>query len=344
MNSEYTVEILTGDTSEYDAFINEHPSGSFYQCSAWREVKDNWRSEIVVVRNSDGKICGGALVLIRQLPLIKLSMLYIPRGPVYDFHDEAAAAKLFEGIKIVSKRHRACMIRIDPRVEEKDSEAIEVLAKNGFKLHDDKDEESLSARMKPIYVLDLKGKTAEEIFEGFHSKWRYNIRLAKRKGVECRVCGKEALEDFHRLMKITGERDHFNIRPVEYFAKFMDEFGENCRLYMCYYEGVALSGALSVKGGGKTCCYIYGASSNENRNVMPNYLMQWEMIQWAIESGCDIYDFVGVPHYNDENHREYGVYRFKKGFGGRVVVYAGAFDKINLPLVGHAVREYIDRK
>jgi len=61
---------------------------------------------------------------------------------------------------------------------------------------------------------------------------------------------------------------------------------------------------------------------------MPNYLMQWNMIKWAIESQCDIYDFMGIPHCDEENHSNYGVYRFKKGFNGEIVKYAGEFDYI----------------
>lgn len=57
------------------------------------------------------------------------------------------------------------------------------------------------------------------------------------------------------------------------------------RLYLCYYNGQALSGAVTVQYGGRTC-YVYGASTALHREVMPNYLMQWEMIQWAVESAA----------------------------------------------------------
>ena len=107
----------------------------------------------------------------------------------------------------------------------------------------------------------------------------------------------------------------------------LDALGEHCRLYLCYHEGVPLSGAVATQFAGKTC-YVYGASSNEHRNLMPNYLMQWTMIQWAIENGCFVYDFQGIPYYFDETHPNYGVYRFKRGFNGQVVVLAGEFDYV----------------
>ena len=61
---------------------------------------------------------------------------------------------------------------------------------------------------------------------------------------------------------------------------------------------------------------------------MPNYLMQWEMIRWAVESGCHTYDFGGVPHWYDPDHPNNGVYRFKTGFNGRLEVYAGEFTQV----------------
>lgn len=95
---------------------------------------------------------------------------------------------------------------------------------------------------------------------------------------------------------------------------------------MCYYNGEPLSGAVATQYAGKTC-YVYGASTAQHRNVMPNYLMQWNMICWAVENGCSIYDFQGIPFYKNENHPNYGVYRFKQGFNGEVLTYAGEFVK-----------------
>ena len=82
---------------------------------------------------------------------------------------------------------------------------------------------------------------------------------------------------------------------------------------------------------GHTTSYVYGASDNYARNVMPNHLMQWEMIRWALEGDCTLYDFQGIPGYQDENDPNYGLYRFKRGFGGRVFVYIGQFDLIVRP-------------
>ncbi len=93
---------------------------------------------------------------------------------------------------------------------------------------------------------------------------------------------------------------------------------------------------------GKTAAYLYGASSDEERQRMPNYAVQWAAIQWARERGCTQYDLWGVPDQPEEeleaNFRKYshdlwGVYRFKRGFGGQVKRTVGTADRVYNKLV-----------
>lgn len=214
-------------------------------------------------------------------------------------------------------------------MEEGDEETIACLRKAGFS-HTPGLPDTQIIQCRNNYILPIEGRSAQELFDAFKSKWRYNIRVAKKKGVTCGYYGKERLHEFFLLSQETGERDHFTIRSEEYFASMMDNLGENCRLYLCDYEGQALSGAITVQYGGRTC-YVYGASTAVHREVMPNYLMQWEMIQWAVENNCHTYDFMGIPFWYDESHPNYGVYRFKQGFNGRVAVYAGEFSLVFSP-------------
>ncbi len=77
----------------------------------------------------------------------------------------------------------------------------------------------------------------------------------------------------------TGSRDGFIIRPLEYFEKMYDELApKHMKLLMAYYEDKPISGIIPIMYGNKTW-YLYGASSNSHRNLMPNYLLQWEMIK-----------------------------------------------------------------
>ena len=138
---------------------------------------------------------------------------------------------------------------------------------------------------KFVFRLDIAGKTEEELLASFTQKHRYNIRLAGRKGVEVRVCGQEMVHDFTQIMIETGMRDNFVTRNEAYFAHLLDNLGEHARLYMAFYEGKPIAGTLAIWFGDKVW-YLYGASSNEHRNLMPNYLLQWNMIQWAVKKAA----------------------------------------------------------
>lgn len=307
---------------EYEGFV-ERSGGSFMQSVGWCGVKPGWLHEAVISRGGDGQIRGTVLVLVKKFPPPLRPFLYAPRGPVCDLRDAGVLGDLLSGIRELAKKYRAYSFKMDPLVEETDSNTIFALRAAGLSYRPwQPDEKVIQSRNN--YILELNGRSEEELLESFKSKCRYNIRLAQRKGVVCGVYGKERLGDFQKLMEETGERDGFHVRTQEYFARMLDSLGDRCRLYLCDYQGQPLSGAVSVQYGGRTC-YVYGASTAAHREVMPNYLMQWEMIRWAAESGCEIYDFQGVPCWYDPAHPNYGVYRFKTGFNGRLAIYAGEF-------------------
>lgn len=310
---------------EYEAFVQSR-GGSFTQSVRWCGVKRGWYHEAVISRDGQGHIRASALVLIKKFPPPFKSFLYSPRGPIWDYRDQGALRDLLRGLGELAKKYHAYSCKLDPMVEESESEKIYALRSAGLGFVPwQEDDETIQCRSN--YILELQGRSEEELLNSFKSKCRYNIRLAEKKGVVCSVCGKERLGDFQRLMEETRSRDGFQMRRREYFARMLDALGEHCRLYMCDYQGQPLSGAICVQYGGRAC-YVYGASSNAHREVMPNYLMQWEMIRWAVESGCDIYDFQGVPHWYEPEHPNYGVYRFKTGFNGRLAVYAGEFSMV----------------
>ena len=131
----------------------------------------------------------------------------------------------------------------------------------------------------------------------------------------------------------TGERDNFIIRSLEYFEKMYDEMVPNhMKLLMAYHEDKPIAGIIPIMYGNKVW-YLYGASSNKHRNLMPNYLLQWTMIQEAIKRGADMYDFRGVSGVVDESHPQYGLYRFKKGFNADFTEFIGEIFIPYKPLV-----------
>jgi lipid II:glycine glycyltransferase (peptidoglycan interpeptide bridge formation enzyme) len=189
-------------------------------------------------------------------------------------------------------------------------------------------------------VVDLSG-SEEQVLSRMKQKTRYNIRLALKKGVVVRPSSD--LPTFHRLMQTTGERDRFGVHSLAYYQRAYELFhprGE-CELLVAEYESEPLA-ALMVFAHGRRAWYFYGASSDEQRDRMPAYLLQWEAMRWARGLGCLEYDLWGVPdadadtleaHFTERSDGLWGVYRFKRGFGGRLRRSPGAWDRIYNPVL-----------
>ncbi len=307
------------DKEAYTKFLEGHKRCNFQQSLEWGKVKSFWTNEVVLAEDKEGNIIGSISVLIRKIPIFG-NLMYSSRGPVCDIHNVEVLKQLTDGIKVLAKKYKAMVIKIEPDIKSDDKEFRKLAESLGYKIKDDFKDFSEEIQPRYVFRLDIKDKTEDEVFNGFHSKTRYNIRLAGRKGVTVKEGTKEDLKDFHKIMIETGARDGFIIRPLEYFEKMYDELGENhMKVLMAYYEGKPISGVIPIMYGNKTW-YLYGASSNQYRNVMPNYLLYWEMIKMSIARGDDMFDLRGVPGIADNSN---GLYRFKKGFGAEYTEFIG---------------------
>ena len=324
------------DREEYESFVASHPKGHFMQSVLWAKQKPQWIWDGVLCRDAQGRIRGTAAVLIRKVPFTPWTLMYGGRAPVCDITDRETLKELTEGLKTLAKKYRSYAIKLDPDVKADNGQFIADMKALGYSLTaDGKNFEGIQPRF--VFRLYPEGRTDEELLASFHTKTRYNIRLAQRKGVEVKLCGKEYVEEFSRIMLETGVRDGFVTRSSGYFSAMLDNLGEHARLYMAFHEGQPIAGTLAIHYGDKVW-YLYGASSNEQRNLMPNYLLQWTMIQWANELGCRVYDFRGVSGDVSEDNPLYGLYKFKKGFNGEFTEFAGEFDMELKPLVCHLVK------
>lgn len=330
------IEIINDSTlNEYEDFIKSHQKGHFMQSKVWAGVKPEWVWEAVALRDENGKICASVSVLIRKLPYLPYTLMYAGRGPVCDIHNKEYLSKLLEGLKQLAKKHNCYSLKIDPDVKTTDTEFIKIMKEIGFtQAEDSKNFEAIQPKF--VFRMDVLGKSEEEMMAFFHSKTRYNIRVAERKGVVVKISGEEMLDDFSNIMLQTGLRDGFVTRPRSYFKNLLEKMGDNARLYMAFLDGQPIAGTLAIYFGDKVW-YLYGASANEYRNVMPNYLLQWEMIKWSLEKGCRVYDFRGVSGDISEDNPLYGLYRFKKGFNGEFTEFCTEFDYVFKPFVNNFV-------
>jgi lipid II:glycine glycyltransferase (peptidoglycan interpeptide bridge formation enzyme) len=384
-----TVRVATAAERErWDAFVAAAPTGHLLQSWAWGEFKARFGWQAVrLVAEQAGEVVAGAQVLFRRLPLFSLA--YVPRGPVVDPVADTAPV-LFAALHGEARRRRAIFLKIEPNLPEdeapsrppfrevrRDGASDEAPSCPPFRevRRDGASDEAAfltglgfrpsAQRVQPrtTIVVDLTPDLAA-IAARQKPKWRYNIGLAARRGVTVRQGSAADLPVFYELLRHTGQRDRFAIHSLAYYQEFFRHLGAQARLFLAEYQGQVLAGIV-ITVFGRQAIYMYGASSSEQRHLMPNHLLQWEAMKWAKAQGCTTYDLWGVPDEvtSDEGRgmrdeaesagvkredvkreeREtwnvepgtglWGVYRFKQGFGGQVIRYAGAFDYVYSPVL-----------
>ncbi len=317
---------------EWDAFVEQH--GHFLQTGVWGAFKSQfgWVVERVGIFRQ-GRLVAGAQVLFRPLPL-GFSIAYVPRGPVLAHPDPDLLVELVRDMDGVARRHRAIFLKVEPHWEDA-PEARTILRAAGFQ------PSPHSVQPRSTLLVDLT-PAPDEILARMKSKWRYNIRLARRKGVIVRPVQNEVeVDHFLALMKETARRDGFPIHTDEYYRRAWQMFGQGDTgvLLMAWYKDLPLAGIFVVRGG-TMAIYMYGASGARERHRMPNHLLQWEGMMWARERGAREYDLWGIPDEVGARPEEWakrtpertdglwGVFRFKQGFGGRIVRMVGAWDRV----------------
>lgn len=311
------------ETKEYYDFVLNHPNTHFMQGPEWAKIKGNWKNEIIIVRDDDGKITGSMSVLIQKMPVINRTMLYCPRGPVCDYTDKGTFSKLIDELKALAKKEKAFIFRMDPTVPNENEDFRKMAIDNGIKLKSNINHD-INKVIQPKYEmqLNIKDKTEDELLASFGQKTRYNIRLAIKKGVTIEEGSEEDIQQFFEILTETSQRDEFTIRNVSYYKKVYEAMKEksHVKLYFAKYNDKRIASTLEIIYGNKAW-YLYGGSLREHSNVMPNHLLQWEMIKYAKQNGCEYYNFGGVSGYIDENASGYGVFRFKKGFNPDFIEY-----------------------
>ncbi len=186
----------------------------------------------------------------------------------------------------------------------------------------------------------------DELLAAMKQRTRYKVRLAEKKGVAVRRGGPADFEAIADLYAETSSRDGFLIREKGYYLDVWTRFYAAGMLtpLIAEVEGQMVA-AVMIFVTGDTARYVYGMSGPDHREKMPNYLLQWEAIKLAKEKGCSTYDLWGAPDEFVESDRMWGVYQFKRGLGGSVVITPGAWDlplnKAGYNLFIHALPKFI---
>ncbi len=310
---------------EWDKFLSRYPDVHILQTSAWGNLKADFGWQVLHVTSTNS----GAQILVRKI-LPGACFAYIPKGPV-----GMSWQQLWPEIDQVARRLNCIFLKIEPDLWMVDEDRYRIME---GQLPPASVQSRHSIQPLRTLVVDIRGEE-QQILDQMKQKTRYNINLAIKRNVV--VTSHTSLLAFYPLMEITGQRDQFGIHSLAYYQRAFDLFSAQgrCQLLVAEYDGTPL-GALIVFRSGKRAWYFYGASSNAHRDRMPNHLLQWEAIRWAKSQGCSEYDLWGVPdedlatleaNFTNREAGLWGVYRFKRGFGGALKRSVGPWDRVYNP-------------
>lgn len=319
---------------DWDRFLSRYSEAHVLQTSAWGEVKAQagWYARYLI---SDE--CG-AQVLFRRLAA-GLTIAYIPKGPI-----GLPSDTFWCDLEALCRTERAVFLNIEPDLWQGQSDPmVDWLNNHALPAH--------PVQPRQTIILDLRGGE-EAVLARMKQKTRYNIHLAEKKEITVREW--DDLPAFSRMMQVTSERDGFGVHSETYYRNVYAQYIPSGagKILVAEYQGTPLAAVFVLKSG-RRAWYFYGASTNEERNRMPTYLLQWQAIRWALQTGCEEYDLWGIPDapeaeleagFTGKSDGLWGVYRFKRGFGGEIKRSAGAWEIAYQPLLYRLYRFYMSRR
>lgn len=333
-------------TSDWNRTILDLPGAHLLQTEEWAAVKarNNWTS-LYRTWGKPGKLpVAAALTLFRRIPMqglsARVSVAYAPKGPLLDWSDRELRTRVLGEMIRDAKKKGAIFLKIDPEIrlgtgvpgmEDEQPNAsgeqiVTELQSQGWVFSQDQ------VQYRNTVMVDLT-RSEDDLLAAMKQKTRYNVRLAGKRGVVIRRGTASDFERLYRMYAETSARDGFVIRDQGYYLSLWNTFFDARLLdpLIAEVDGEAV-GAVIVFRFAKTAIYMHGMSTNEHREKMPNYLLQWEAMRAAKAAGCTQYDLWGAPDKFSPEDGMWGVYRFKEGFNGTVVRHIGAWDYPIRPL------------
>lgn len=339
------MEFVTLNEEEFRAFAKTYRDKSFYQTPEIGKLREEsgWKSEYYGVKK-DGKVIAGTLVVSKET-FMGAKTFYIPGGPLLDFEDTKLTNFFLKHLAKTAQEDKGLVLRIDPYYEliERDRDglvkkggfnrkkAVSNLKNLGFKPL------KVATQPKYLFVLDIKGRTPDEILMDFKRNTRNHVRKAEKMGVTVRELGRDELGILKKITEATSERRHFEDKPLAYYEEMYDLFHDRGEVKFMAAEAkiegktTPLSAAMFMTYGDEVLYLFSGSDEQHMRDYNAQYAIQWHMIKYAAENGFKTYNFYGIQGLPDEKAKDYGIYEFKKGFTsdetGRVVEFIGTYEK-----------------
>ncbi len=332
-----TIQEIT-DREQWNAFLTSQPRGHLLQSYEWGELNQYLGGHIYRLGAlEDGRLVGAMLLSVAPVPLpaavrgVHFNWLYSVRGPTVERPDSPAFTALITYAHKVARGEHAVVLRVEPNIADDDPNMDVWLAayhKLGFHSN------PISVHGRRSWVLDIT-PPAEKLLADCKMTWRQNIRAAERKGVTVReAISDEDFDKYYELLTVTSERDAFFIHSKEYHKEILRHFASkgDAVLFLAEHEGEALAAKILIRFG-DWCWDMFGASSNNKRNLKATYLLQYRCFLWAKSRGCHYFDFRTIPEILEPGEEMWGVYEYKKGFGG--------FSRLNMPTQDYVYRPFI---
>jgi lipid II:glycine glycyltransferase (peptidoglycan interpeptide bridge formation enzyme) len=304
---------------EFETFARKNPRYNLWQSLQWKEFQNAiGRKTFLAGIKDKGQLIAGGLVIKHQLPWRKC-WLEIPRGPLFSQEEnkefvQTQISCLMKVFHQLGQEENAIFCRINPY-------QFDLSASPGSRIVPELTESHPATTL----VLDLT-LSKEELLKQMKPKGRYNINLARKKGVK--VFRSIDTDTYFQLLQETTKRDQFCGHAQNYYQKMLEAFQDKGFMLLAEYQGKIIAGGIFTLVG-QRAIYYYGASGNQDRNVMAPYLVQWEAILEAKRQGCKIYDFLGIAPEGAENtHPLAKVTEFKRKFGGKIEKYPKGKDII----------------
>ncbi len=321
------------------------PTDILFQSVYWSKVKSHlgWHPVAFDYQSSAGQK-GDVLILIRTLGT-GLAVAYVPQGP--EAGPETEKQGLFlEALSLNLMKHldsSIAFLRYDlpwksaymPAENngqswlERPPVRLREMRMNFGTLTWNLRKADADLTVADALILDLR-PPIEKIFSDMKPKTRYNIGLARKKGVSVFRASTDMLPVFYKRYLQTANRNGFPACSYRHFSALFSATVQSRKGYETFFL-LAAKGPDVLAGGifvvsGRQALYLFGASSSERRDLMGSHALHWEMIRIARTRGCLTYDMGAVSPGPDSSHPFYGLYRFKTGFGGKIVHRRGTWD------------------
>lgn len=310
-----------------DNLFVDNATGFFHQTRWWATIKQKFGWEIIPFTYE----CNEILVYLRKFARI-FSLAYVPYPIVHAQDAREYVSKLADFVHVIKPLlPKHCIgIRIDTAMFSNHILTHDAITNFTAIIKGNHCTKGQHVQPPDTVVLNLE-QSENELLQSMKPKWRYNIKLASKKQVVVKESTGEDFEIFWKLYQETAKRDAIAIHQKAYYQSVFQnplitsETQPLVKLWTAWFQEKPIAAIITVYYQ-KRATYLYGASSNEHRNLMAPYLLQWSAMQDAKRYGCQWYDLYGIPPDPNPDHPMAGLYRFKTGFGGEIRHYMGCVD------------------